>query len=477
MKHFSQSIITESIEKPVLTIEEFQEFKEAIEKTKRSPEFLRMMWILDTNPALLDKEVLEYALKGRSKDNSVDDATIKDLYKLARKAGDETKLLPPLLNSAQRRAVIDNRIDPNDFTLDLESQAGRNNIVKRYTPLIEKLVYEYYKSGCPLSKEELRSAALMGLTTAMNTYKNPDELEEFMKGTKKKASFTAFAAAKMKFAILGDIEDYGHTVRFSNYNRDQFRAKYGEDATLPKDMSIDNFQAFNKEGEQIPFDAFFGLTTGTNNIDAGTKDKERQEAFQKLFTRIESKFSSRDCIVFYKSWGLNGYKKEKMKDVAKELGLSSPAAGMICNRIIKFIANDPYCRSLKNMFESIINHYISEKYTEIYESSKQEIIDSLLYDDTYLLLENLFIWNDPKRFKAMVNKATTNLQVDAVLYIYDIIKGTEKSFAKLHLYKDAVISFLENLYPDRSFKMSSTDDLITELTHLASVSKGFNIKW
>ena len=105
------------------------------------------------------------------------------------------------------------------------------------------------------------------------------------------------------------------------------------------------------------------------------------------------------------------------------------------------------------------------------------MIDSLLYDDTYLLLENLFIWNDPKRFKAMVNKATTNLQVDAVLYIYDIIKGTEKSFAKLHLYKDAVISFLENLYPDRSFKMSGTDDLITELTHLASVSKGFNIKW
>ena len=55
---------------------------------------------------------------------------LKDITKLAKKVGDEVRLLPQLLSLSQREAVIDKRIDPNDLTLDLETEQGRNAIAK-----------------------------------------------------------------------------------------------------------------------------------------------------------------------------------------------------------------------------------------------------------------------------------------------------------------------------------------------------------
>ena len=65
MKVFSQLRESVSSEGFALTQEEFDKYKAAIEQTKRSKEFLRVMWILAQMPLLFDKENLQKVLSGR----------------------------------------------------------------------------------------------------------------------------------------------------------------------------------------------------------------------------------------------------------------------------------------------------------------------------------------------------------------------------------------------------------------------------
>lgn len=479
MKLFSKTIKESKYPGISIGAEEFKKYKEAIEKTNRSKDFLKAMWIISQYPELLENDKLKNLLNGKHTDIvTVPENIIKDLQKISKKIGDEAKLFPEFLTAAQRDAVIQKKIDPNDLTLDLESQKGRDAIVKRYAPLIEKLVYEFYKTGCPLSKEELRSAALLGLTDAMNTYKNPAELAKMSgEGKTKNTSFTSYAAYKIKFQILGDIEDYGRTVKFSNYRRDQFRKENGEEANLPKEFSIDSFNAFNRDGEPIPFDVFFGLdVAGDNDIESSVDRKLKKDMYDKIFKRMESKFSSRDCTIFYKTWGLNGYKREKTKDVAKDTGISSPAVTQICNRIVKFLATDSYIQSLKNAFESIVNDYVIGKMAEIYDQPKYAIIESFVYDDTYVLLEELSKWKDKTKFQKAINTATDMLAVDDALLIYDILQK-KKTFKKGSRNTAPIIHFLEAVYPYRSFKKASYEELNDALKELSDIAAGFNIIW
>ena len=145
MKVFSKILLESKNDVFILTSDEFNRYKEAISKTKRSKEFMNLLWIVSQYPVLLEKDVLEDVLKGKytQKVSSIDSNILKDITKLAKRVGDEVRLLPQLLSLSQREAVIDKRIDPNDLTLDLETEQGRNAIAKKYIPLIEKLVKQF----------------------------------------------------------------------------------------------------------------------------------------------------------------------------------------------------------------------------------------------------------------------------------------------------------------------------------------------
>ena len=479
MKKFSE-ILLESTNSFALTAEEFNEYKKAIEETKRSKEFLKLMWMVGQYPELFEQQKLEDILRGRLTSKTVPADVARDIFKIAKKIGDEVKLLPQLLTAAQRESILKKEIDPDDFTIDLETDKGRNELASRYMPLINKMVNQFYNSGdCVLSKEELLSAALFGFADAMNTFKNPDELKEYKKETgDKTVSFTSYASYKIKFRILRDMSDYGRTVHMSKYEKKKWKEEHGEDAELPSEFSIDNFHAHNGEGEPINFDEFFGLAGKSNGIDAYMNAKDRKEMFSKIFQRLEQKFSSRDCTILYKVLGMNGYKREKTKDIAKEFNISSAAVSQVVDRIIKFVASDKYCKSLGKAYEALEEEYVVGKLLEIYNADHKTIVESLLYDDIYILLENLGKWKNKDKFQKMVNKATDPLAVDDALTIYNILQHKtildEKETKKIN---GALVQFLEGLYPDRSFKKATPKELIAELDELASIAAEFGIKW
>lgn len=470
MKVFSKILLESKNDVFILTSDELDRYKEAISKTKRSKEFMNLLWIVSQYPVLLEKEVLEDVLKGKytQKVSSIDSNILKDITKLAKKVGDEVRLLPQLLSLSQREAVIDKRIDPNDLTLDLETEQGRNAIAKKYIPLIEKLVKQFEKESS-LSKEELRSAAMVGLVNAMNEYKNPEELEKA--GKSGNMSFTNYAAYRIKQQILSDMTEYSRDVKISKYYQDKLK-NAGEDTT--REFSIDSLYADGDDDTPMSIDRFFGLAEEDDTLE----QKEKEELYSKLFKRIESKFSTRDCIMLYKVWGVNGYKPVKVKDIAKELGISAPAVVQACARIIKFVANDKYCKDLKNAYESLVDDYVFGKLFEVYKENRNTIIESFIYDDLYILLEELKRWNNKDKFQNTVNKATDELNIDDALFIYNILQNKllldEKSVKK---YKLPVIRFLENVYPNKAFKKATLAELVSELEDLKTVSLKFAIAW
>ena len=500
MKKFSEFITEAQNDSFAITIDEFDNYAKAIEKTNRSKDFVSLLWLVGQYELLFDREKLESVLNGKFLTNLFDicPANIqKDIYKLAKKVGNEVKLLPQLLSAEQRQAVIDNEIDPNDLTLDLESKQGRDEVARRYLPMINKMVNQFYKGDdCVLTKQDLMSAAFAGLAEAIKSYKNPSELKKYREETgdtkKRNVSFTSYVAYKIKFQILGDIEDYARTVKISNYNKKKFHDEHGEDANLPTEFSINNFKAHNGDGEEIEFDEFFGLGgKGDHQIEATVDFKLKKEIYQKIFDRIKTKFSARDVNIFFRVNGIMGFKQEPAKDLAKEFGVSAPFISQQCGKIAKFIANDKVCLELwKSIQESvggkltidpiemIEEDYLVNKLAGLLFEDKKTIVESLLFDDYYIMLESLIKWNSKDKFQKAVNKATDTLNVDDALFIYNILQNKalldEKSVKK---YKDAIIRFLENMYPDQSFKSAKIEDLVAELNDLRTISLKYSIIW
>ena len=469
MKSFSEILVESSNDVFVLTSDEFTKYCEVIEKTKRSKEFLHILWLIGQHPELFEQKNMENVLNGKFTCKTVPVDVMKDIFKLAKKAGNEIKLLPQLLTAAQRDLVINKKIDPNDLTLDLESEKGRNEIAKRYMPLMVKLVNQYMDKS-PLSKPELLSAAMLGFTSAMNDYKNPEELEKA--GKSGNMSFTSYAAYRIKQQILKDLTDNSRNVKISNYYQDKLKDA-GEDVN--REFSIDRFYGNDEDGEPISIDRIWGLS----EEDTIMSKKEEEEFWEKIFKRIECKFSSRDCLMFYKINGVNGYKPEKVKDIAKELGISSPAVVQACNRIIKFIASDKYCCELhKQTHESLLDHYVEQKLLEVYTEDKNKIIESFVCDDIYILMESLVKFTNKEKFQKLVNKATDQLNVDDALAIYKILQNKETLDDKfIKKYKGPVVKFLESVYPDKSFKDAKNDVLVSELEELKIISLKFAIAW
>lgn len=461
--------LNESQETQVLSIDEFENYLEVLgSKMKLSKSFNDIVTYCKQYNDLLDQGTFKCAIEGKNASKTVPSEVINDISKLYKKIGDEKGVLPQLLSERQRQFVIDNRIDPNDLKLDLETPQGRNAVAKKYMRLIEKLVSQY-NGKCALSKEELRSAGMIGLTNAMNEYKNPEELEKL--GKEGNMSFTKYAAYRIKQQILSDITNYSRNVKISNYYQDQLKSA-GEDTS--REFSLDNLFGNSEDGEPMDIDRFLGIGEEDDYI----SQKEKERAFNMLYNRIESKFSQRDCIVFYKVWGINGYKQERAKELSKELGITPAGVSKLCTRILKFISSDPQCQKLKGMFESLAEMYIANKLFENYTQPKEVIIENLLFDDTYIFIESITKWNDKNKFVKCVNKATDSLNIDDALYIYKILANqliiSEKEFSR---HKNAIISFLNAMNPQENYSSKGSDALKEALLELQSVSQKFQIVW
>ena len=134
---------------------------------------------------------------------NTNDETLKELYKNIGILNKKGRLMeiPVFQTKEQFEGIISKTESPDQVILDLKTPQGRNEVAKRYEPLVHKMAKQFMgKSN--LDYEDLISAGYTGLTYAMNWYgrktdKNAADLETIVSKT-----FTQLSSLSFKYKIL-----------------------------------------------------------------------------------------------------------------------------------------------------------------------------------------------------------------------------------------------------------------------------------
>ena len=207
------------------------------------------------------------------------------------------------------------------------TQEEKNKLAVQYEPLVNKLVNQWYKKGIT-SWDQLKSMAYEGLALAINTY--DDE--------RSKMNFMQFAAFAIRNNILTALDNELRTVKLSNYAQKKVSER-GE--ALFNTVSID-VRIRQDEDRRTPQELRLNMYTNAKFDDG--------DVFSYIYARLETTFSEKDCIIFYKVFGLKGWDETKGKDVAKEYGISEGLVSQKIKKITSWIRRDnEMCEMLQNL--------------------------------------------------------------------------------------------------------------------------------
>lgn len=211
-----------------------------------------------------------------------------------------------------------------DFT-----EFEKNKFAKQYEGLVVKLVKQTVDKGFADWKQ-IESAAWEGFACAMKDY-NPE---------RSKLSFTQFAGWSIRNRILTSIDEELRTVKVGWYHRknaekrgENIYTRVGFDTSFNDDENkkTDSSNKFNVEGMHA------NPTFSDGDI------------YEYMYTRLESKFPSKQCDMFYRSFGLKDYDEiQKGRDIAKELGVSEAAVSQKVKKIINWMKSDTEMKEMLN---------------------------------------------------------------------------------------------------------------------------------
>ena len=213
------------------------------------------------------------------------------------------------------------------------SEREKTALVKQYEPLINKLTNQFV-SRVKIDWDSVKSMAYEGFVLAMLNYDNE----------RSKLTFKQFAGWSIRNNILSSLDAELRTVSMSAYA--QKKARENGEAT------------FNS----VSLSVISGDESSTGDDDNrackefkyGVYEKDTfsdGDVYEYLYSRLEEAFSERDCEMFYRVFGLNGYPDEKGKDVAKHFGVSEGLVSQKIKKMVLYIRRD---NELSEMLANLI---------------------------------------------------------------------------------------------------------------------------
>lgn len=365
------------------------------------------------------------------------------LWELLKQAKKNIRLLPQYQSATERAEIEAGSLSTDDLTIDLNTQQGRNAAAKMYMPVVLKIINTYVGKS-RLDKHSLMSAALEGMTAAMNSWKR--------ESNEKTVSFKSYLVARVRQQILNDINKYGHSL--SGTNSYAFK-EYG--SNLLDAVSLDS----------IPTDDDFKQ----DRISAlGVKPEvQKYDAWESLFKLIEKVFSTRDVDVFYRFFGLNGRKREKSKDIAKSYNMSEGnIRNSILNKILKWLRTNP---KASEILSDIQDMYTEALMCDMLTFNRHQIMEHLVEDDVYLLLEELNRWRNKSVFDNALQRALKSVKSPEILSMIE--GGFGEIDNNLKKYKSNIINFLSYMYPSEKISNRSDVELIEYMQEISNAYKKY----
>lgn len=391
--------------------------------------------IISTNKSAMKKIMDTY---------NINEQVFNDIKKMLKDLKSNIKLLPHFMTSQERESLIKGKALISDITIDLSTPQGRNDAIKLYMPIAYKIVNQY-NGRSRLSKQDLMSAALMGFTKAMNDWDRS-----------KGQLFKTYVSYRIQQQILNDMDEFGHSLSGTNWYSTK---KYGTE--LLDAISINGFK--HKDNDEVEYDSIAALGVEDKNI---FKQNEETQ-WKKIFELLERKFKQRDINIFYRYFGLAGYKREKSKDIAKSYGMSEGnIRNSVINKIISFLKNDKVAADILSNLQDIYNESIM---IELMGSDKTTIIEQLSNDDIFILLEELNKWNNKNVFiRALSSSLDNNIIEDILNSDFEYLDNNFKSNKKI------IIDFLNRMYPTENMNRKSDVSLLEYMKELQIYYKKYH---
>jgi DNA-directed RNA polymerase specialized sigma subunit len=297
------------------------------------------------------------------------------------------------------------------------------------------------------------SAGLQGFTDAMNDWRKS--------GDESSVPFKTYAAYRVKQQILNDINQLSYTVSTNWYGVQKMGA------SMLSAVSIDGM--IGDEDNEFKQDRLEFLGEEPNY----TLSKSDEKNWNELFKFIEATFKQRDVDIFYRYFGLKGHNKEKAKDIAKSLGISPQLITNIIKEVIlKKLKSNPKAMEILSELQDSYNESLM---FDIMSLNKQMMIEAILSDDTFILLEELTRWSNKNVFINSINSALDNLTKEEQQAIIKILKNDFNYLDNIFKsVKKTIIKFLAEVYPTESFIRKSDVTLLEYMNELADFYKKYN---
>ena len=293
---------------------------------------------------------------------------LKELYKYVGILSKKDRLLeiPVFLTKDQFEDIINKKVSPDEILLDLNSDKGREKVVKQYTPLIHKVINQWIgKSN--LGPDDLLSVAYEGITYAMNTFgkrkvrdKNGKWVEAEKDEKVTKYSFKQYAAYCIDNAIREEIKHKSHIVRVPASQQTKERKEKGFNT---KTYAVSGEKKVGHDSDGNGKTLFDYIDTGENGY-KGVDSEDLEKLWKYVYTKLGENFKERDLDIFYSLFGLNGYKQIKGKELAKKYGIVPSAITPIKVKIVRFIRSDKKLYDAFNEILSIVGEAKQDKYNE-----------------------------------------------------------------------------------------------------------------
>lgn len=272
-----------------------------------------------------------------------------------------TKELPMYLTDEEFENVITEKRPLDFYVYDLTSEAGRNELVKRFDPMLKKSAY-VMSSKVGFDYEELYSAGLEGFTYALNNYGKlrseyvrrdsikidieklkKDELESGSKPAQ--ITFATYATSHVANAINEYVQTEMNMIRRPKSDQRAEKKETGQN-TKERKMSGDAAIGNDKEGNQRQMWDKLGDDMGVEHGGKSIDDSDAERMWQRIYKRVEDKFGKEITELWYKKNGLNGREKEKVS--------SSPTEYYKLRLIEKYLVTDPICKKILNEIHEIM---------------------------------------------------------------------------------------------------------------------------
>ena len=397
--------------------------------------------IRNANKGQLDKVAFNY---------NIPVVEMEDLWKSLKELKTNLRLLPQYQTQSERNAFMKGKLLMSDITIDLETSAGRNAAAKMYMPMVHKIVNGYVGKS-RLGKPELMSAALQGLSDAMDDWRKNDDGNS--------VPFKTYAAYRIQLQILNDINQYSHTLKTNWYGAKKLGAGMLDAISLdglPKDM----------DGE-FDQDRLASLGTEDPNYNL-TKNEE--ENWADLYKIIEDTFKQRDVDIFYRYFGLKKHNREKAKDIAKSMGMSPGNIKPIIDKILNTLKKNPRAMDLLLDLQSTYNESLM---LDILGMDKDMMVEAIISDDMFILLEELTKWGNKDIFNGTLYTVLDELKGDGE-FVEELLKGgfdfIDKHFKSS---KKLIIKFLGMMYPTENFSRKTDVSLLEYMEELSILYKKY----